>query len=92
MAQVIIPTPLRKFTNAQARFEADGNTVQDVLLALSTKYEGLKTHLLDDKGELRSFVRVYLGDEDINVLQKEATPIQKDSIISIIPAIAGGSQ
>jgi molybdopterin converting factor small subunit len=90
MAQVIIPTPLRKFTNAQARFEADGNTVQDVLKALSTQHEGLKTHLLDENGELRSFVRVYLGDEDINFLQKGETPIEANSIISIIPAIAGG--
>mgnify|MGYP003790992731 CR=1 FL=1 len=59
-------------------------------MALTTSYGNLKQHLVDDEGKLRSFVRVYLGDEDINVLQKEATPIEKDSIISIIPAIAGG--
>ena len=90
MAQIIIPTPLRKFTSNQAKFETEGKTVSEAILALTTSYGDLKQHLVDDEGKLRSFVRVYLGDEDINVLQKEATPIEKDSIISIIPAIAGG--
>lgn len=90
MAQIIIPTPLRKFTANQAKFEAEGITVSEAILALTTTYRDLKQHLVDEEGKLRSFVRVYLGDEDINLLQKEATPIEKDSIISIIPAIAGG--
>jgi len=90
MAQIIIPTPLRKFTANQAKFETEGETVSEAILALTSSYRDLKQHLVDEEGKLRSFVRVYLGDEDINVLQKEATPIEKDSIISIIPAIAGG--
>lgn len=90
MAQIIIPTPLRKFTANQAKFEAEGATVLEAILALTNSYGNLKQHLVDEEGKLRSFVRVYLGDEDINGLQKEATPIEKDSIISIIPAIAGG--
>ncbi len=90
MAKLIIPTPLRKFTDNQGSFVSAGNTVKDVINDLIAHYTGLKQHLLDDQGSIRSFVRVYVGDEDINRLHGEQTPIQADTVVSIIPAIARG--
>lgn len=90
MARLIIPSPLRKFTGDQATFESTGNTVNEVIQQLVEQHSGLKTHLFDDEGKLRSFVRVYVGDEDIHSLQKEETPVATETVISIIPAIAGG--
>ena len=91
MAKIIIPTPLRKFTANQASFDSNGNTVQEALSELVQEYNELGKQLLDTNGELRSFVKVYLGDEDIKSLDKGDTAVTTDSVISIIPAIAGGS-
>jgi molybdopterin converting factor small subunit len=91
MAQIIIPTPLRKFTDNQARLNVIGKNVQEALQDAAALYPDLKENILDENNKLRGFVRVYVGDEDIEVLNKEATEVSDDSIISIIPAIAGGS-
>ena len=91
MATLIIPTPLRKFTNGNAVFEASATSVNELLLALSFENEGIKKHLFDDAGELRSFIRVYVGDEDINELEGGNTKIDDGDEVIIIPAIAGGS-
>lgn len=90
MARLIIPTPLRKFTQDRAQFESAGATVNDVINDLIASHDQLRQHLLDENGKLRSFVRVYVGDEDINALQREATAVGPDTVVSIIPAIAGG--
>lgn len=92
MAKIIIPTPLRKFTQNQASFEGSGNTVGATIENLTEAFPDIKQHLLDESGKLRNFVRVYIGDEDIKALQNEATEVKEDSVISIVPAIAGGSQ
>lgn len=91
MAKIIIPTPLRKFTNNQATIEVDAIDIRESIEALSALYPDLKKQLLTDKGEIRQFVRIYLGDEDIKVLNNENTRITSDAVISIVPAIAGGS-
>jgi len=91
MAKIIIPTPLRKFTDNQASFEANAGTVKDAIGELIKEYDGLSQHILDKEGNLRSFVKVYVGDEDINGLEKEATAVATDTVISIVPAIAGGA-
>lgn len=91
MATLIIPTPLRKFTNGNSIFEASATNVNELLKALSSKHDGIQQHLFDDSGELRSFIRVYLGDEDINGLEGVNTPVKDSDEVSIIPAIAGGS-
>ncbi len=92
MAKIIIPTPLRKFTANQASFDSNGSTtVNEAITELVEEYSDLGKQLLDLNGELRSFVRVYLGDEDIKSLDKGDTAVSSDSVISIIPAIAGGS-
>lgn len=91
MAKLIIPTPLRKFTNNASSIETDGSTVKDAISDLINQYPDLQKHLLDEAGSLRSFVRVFVGDDDIQALQGEATDIQENTVVSIIPAIAGGS-
>lgn len=92
MAKLIIPTPLRKFTENQGAFQSAGQTVKEVIRDLIDQHNALKTHLLDDGGNVRSFVRIYVGEDDIQYLQKENTPVQSDTVVSIIPAIAGGSK
>ncbi len=90
MAKLIIPTPLRKFTDNQSSLETSGETVKDAIHSLTELFPDLKKHLLDTDGDIRSFVRIYVGDDDIKSLDNEATTIGKDSVVSIIPAIAGG--
>jgi len=90
MATVIIPTPLRKFTNNTSRLQLQGDTIGELVSELTLQFPDLKKHLLDEKGQLRSFVNVFVGDHDIRNLQQEQTPVQNDTLISIIPAIAGG--
>ena len=90
MAKLIIPTPLRKFTNDKAQFQSERSSVKDVIQDLIQQYAGLKTHLLDEQGDIRSFVRIYVGDKDIQALDSENTAVAQDTVISIIPAIAGG--
>jgi molybdopterin converting factor small subunit len=91
MATVIIPTPLRKFTNQTAKIQVDAGTVGEVIEKITLHLPELKKHLLDGQGTLLSFVNVFSGDEDIRDLQAEHTPVQQSSIISIVPAIAGGT-
>ena len=90
MAKIIIPTPLRKYTENLATFESEVGTVGTSLTQLIGAYPDLKKHLLEPDGSLRGFVNVFVGDEDIRVLEREATPVEKDTVISIVPAIAGG--
>ncbi len=90
MAKIIIPTPLRKFTDNSSTFETTGATVKEAIKDLTSVHSALARHLLDDDFKIRSFIRVYLGENDINTLQKEETVVSNDSVISIVPAIAGG--
>lgn len=92
MATIIIPTPLRKFTNNTAKLQINGGTVAESITELTTNFPDLKKHLLDDKGQIRSFVNIFVGDQDIRDLQQENTVVKEDAVVSIIPAIAGGIQ
>ena len=92
MATIIIPTPLRKFTNNTARLQISGGTVSESINELTSNFPDLKKHLLDDKGQIRSFVNIFVGDEDIRDLQQENTVVNEDTVVSIIPAIAGGNE
>ena len=91
MATVIIPTPLRKFTNNNAKLQVTANNVQEIVDGLSLNFPDLKKHLLDEQGKLRSFINVFVGEEDIRNLQQEQTPLKEETVVSIIPAIAGGA-
>jgi molybdopterin converting factor small subunit len=90
MATVIIPTPLRKFTNNTARVSVTAGNIQEVVNDLSLNFPELKKHLLDEQGKLRSFVNVFVGEDDIRNLQQEQTLVKEETVISIVPAIAGG--
>jgi molybdopterin converting factor small subunit len=91
MATIIIPTPLRKFTNQKTRLEVDGSNVKEAIEELALNFPDLKKHLLDENGQLRTFVNIFIGDDDIRNLEKENTKVSADSVVSIIPAIAGGT-
>ena len=91
MATIIIPTPLRKFTNNTAKLQIAGGTIESSIKELTTNFPDLKRHLLDDNGHIRTFVNIFVGDEDIRDLQQEQTVVKEDTVVSIIPAIAGGS-
>jgi len=90
MATIIIPTPLRKFTNQKTRLEVDGSNVKEAIEELAVNFPDLKKHLIDENGQLRTFVNIFVGDNDIRDLQKGETKVSADSVVSIIPAIAGG--
>ena len=90
MATVIIPTPLRKFTNQKTRLEVEGSNVKEAIEELALNFPDLKKHLIDENGQLRTFVNIFVGDDDIRNLQKGETKVNTDSVVSIIPAIAGG--
>jgi sulfur-carrier protein adenylyltransferase/sulfurtransferase len=89
--KVFIPTPLRPFTGKQDVVELEGRTVGELLRTLITKYSDLRPHLYADDGRLRSFVNVYLNDDDIRYLQKEETEVKTGDTVSIIPSVAGGA-
>ena len=91
MTKIHIPTPLRPFTDKLDTVEVDGNTIGELLQNLTTKYGGLKQHLYGADGRLRSFVNVYVNDDDIRYLQKDQTPLKKGDTVSIIPSVAGGA-
>ena len=91
MAKILIPTPLRPYTDKQDSVDATGATIGELLADLTTKHAGLKQHLYNEQGKLRSFVNIYVNDEDIRYLEKEATPVKADDTVSIIPSVAGGS-
>jgi molybdopterin synthase sulfur carrier subunit len=88
--KIRIPTPLRKLTNEAEIVEVDAATIGAAILELQTRYPGIKERLMDDNGEVRRFVNVYVNEEDIRFLQNQQTPLKDGDEISIIPAIAGG--
>src|SRR4029453_1521870 len=89
--KINIPTPLRPFTGKRDVVEVNGATVGELLAQLTSEHEGLKKHLYNDEGKLRSFVNIYLNDEDIRYLSREETPVKPGDTLSIIPSVAGGS-
>ncbi len=91
MAKILIPTPLRQFTEKHDSVELEGGTVGEVLTELIAKFPHLRTQIFNDAGKLRSFVNVYLNDEDIRYLEKEATTVVSSDTLSIVPSIAGGA-
>jgi adenylyltransferase/sulfurtransferase len=91
MAKILIPTPLRQFTGKQDSVIAGGSTVGEVLNALTDQFPELRKQIFNDEGKVRSFVNVYLNDEDIRYLSKDKTPTGEADTISLVPSIAGGS-
>ncbi|HEU5416037.1 MAG TPA: MoaD/ThiS family protein [Candidatus Angelobacter sp.] len=89
--KVIIPTPLRRYTEGAGLIEVSGESVAAALQSLTEQYPPMKQHLYNEEGRLRSFVNVYVNDDDIRYLQKTETVVRPGDVISIVPSIAGGS-
>jgi adenylyltransferase/sulfurtransferase len=87
----MIPTPLRAYAGKHESVDLQAATVAEALSALTSRFGELKKHLYSDDGRLRSFVNVYVNDEDIRYLQKDQTQVREGDTISIVPSIAGGS-
>lgn len=88
--KVIVPTPLRGYVGTKESVELEAKTVAEALSGLTSQYSGLRKHLFTEEGKIRSFVNVYLNDEDIRYLQRDLTPLKDNDVISIVPSIAGG--
>lgn len=88
---IFIPTPLRQFAHGKDTFQASGATVSEALTQLTETHPDLRKHLFTSEGKMRSFVNLYLNDEDVRYLpEKESTQVSKTDTLSIIPSIAGG--
>ena len=88
--KVRIPTPLRKLTKEQAEVDVAGGTIREVVDDLERQFPGFKERMCDENGEIRRFVNVYIGEEDIRFLSGLDTAIPDGELVSIIPAVAGG--
>lgn len=87
---VRIPTILRTYTGGESEVTASGATLAEVIDDLEASYSGIKGRILDDSGDLRRFVNVYVGNEDVRFLDSLGTPTPAGTQISVIPAVAGG--
>ena len=88
---VNIPTPLRKLTNNESEVEIDAETVGQLVDSLESSYAGIAEKLLDERGEIRRYVNIFVNEEDIRFLDGKDTPLNDGDNVSIVPAIAGGS-
>lgn len=88
--QVLIPTPLQKFTNDEATASLEAASVEELLKALDGRYPGILERLCDEKGQLRRFLNVYVNSEDIRFLSNQETALSDGDEVSIVPAVAGG--
>jgi molybdopterin synthase sulfur carrier subunit len=89
--QVLIPTPLRKYTDGSAKISGAGETVAAVLDSIDQQYPGLKDRICEDDGEIRRFVNVFVNGENVRDLDGAETPVKAGDEIGIIPAMAGGA-
>ena len=90
MANIRIPTPLRKLTNSKEEVSATGANIGALLANLEAQYPGIKERICDESGQVRRFVNIFANDEDIRFLKNLETPVKDSDEISIVPAIAGG--
>ncbi|HKN15761.1 MAG TPA: ubiquitin-like small modifier protein 1 [Candidatus Sulfotelmatobacter sp.] len=92
MSKIHIPTPLRQYVGKQSTVEVKGATVGEAMSDLLAQHPDLRRHLYAEDGRLRAFVNLYVNDEDVRYLQKEATAVKEGDNISIVPSIAGGAR
>ena len=90
MAVLRIPTPLRAYTEGQSEVPVTGATVAEAIASLTATYPALKPHLYKEDGELRAFVNLFKGDENVKDLEGLNTPLAEHDRLMIIPSIAGG--
>jgi molybdopterin synthase sulfur carrier subunit len=87
---VRIPTPLRSQTKGAAEVRGSGDTVGDIIQDLERQFPGLRDRLVDEGGDLRRFINIYVNEEDIRFLEGAKTTLKAGDSVSIVPAIAGG--
>jgi adenylyltransferase/sulfurtransferase len=90
MAKILIPTPLRQFAGKNDQVTVEAATVGEALDKLTSEHGDLRRHLFNDEGKLRSFVNVYVNDDDIRYLDRDKTSLKGEDVVSIVPSIAGG--
>jgi adenylyltransferase/sulfurtransferase len=90
MAKILIPTPLRQYVGGADSVDMDATTAGELLAKLTEAHPDLKKQLFNDEGKMRSFVNVYVNDDDIRYLDRDATPVKEGDTVSIVPSIAGG--
>lgn len=90
MATIHIPTPLRKFTGQKRSFETEKNTLSGAIEDLVNTYPDVKSNLLDESGNVRSYVKIYIGDDEVNPSKNGNVKLKDETEVSIVPAIAGG--
>lgn len=91
MATIIIPTPLRKYTDQKRRFETQQTTLSEALEQFVEQYPEVKQNLLDEDGNIRSYIKLYIGEQEVSPAENGSLELQDDTEVSIIPAIAGGT-
>jgi len=91
MATILIPTPLRRYTNNLSKVTLQGEIISEVIDNLVTTYPDLQRHLMDSSGAVRPFVNIFVDKDDIRNLHAQNTSVSGTSVISIVPAIAGGN-
>lgn len=92
MPTVIVPSPLRRYTEGQSKVQVDGGTVGEAIDNLDQQYPGVKSRLCDESGQIKRYVNVFVNDEDIRALQGAGTALGEKDEVSIVPAMAGGSR
>jgi len=90
MPVIRIPTPLRSYVNGQSEIPVQGQTVADAMENLLTQYPAMRPHLTNTNGQLRPFVNLFLGENNVRDLQGLETPLKEDDKLLLIPSIAGG--
>jgi len=90
MVTVFVPTPLRRLTGGHSKIEAPGSDIAGVFQAMDEKFPGVSEKLLDEEGDVKRFINVFLNDDEIRSLQGMSTPVKDGDRVSIVPAMAGG--
>lgn len=90
MATVLMPTPLRRLTGGQAKVDIEGQDVGTLIQAIDAQYPGVADKLLDDDGNIKRFINVFVNDDEVRSLQGLHTPVRSSDKVSIVPAMAGG--
>lgn len=90
MATLVIPTPLRKYTNQNRTFETSKSTLSEAINEFVNEYPDVQENLLDEDGNVRSYIKLYIGDDEVNPQNNGGISLDEDTEVSIVPAIAGG--
>lgn len=90
MATVLVPTPLRRLTGGQAKLTVEGSDISVLIQSINQQYPGIADKILDEEGNVKRFINIFVNDDEIRTLQGIATPIQANDRVSIVPAMAGG--